>query len=210
MMEAENAAKRAELEELQGRLKEAQRTEDGSNSAAFVSTMRTNPRDVHDIDALFSVSSSEDPSLSSNNQDEFTIKPEDDEASIESTVEDDDEASNDLLVKDDGIIMKENDRLSSETNETITDLESKASSSSKDFTMAHLAIESLRAFVQHAKDDVNRLIGLMIPVIQPLLSAGDVAWRQIKALFLKAREAYETETHTDEAASDLEVTEDNE
>ena len=70
--------------------------------------------------------------------------------------------------------------------------------------MTHLAIETLRAFVEHAKDDVKRLVGLMIPVVQPLFNAGDVAWRQIKALFMKARDAYYAEPNEDE-----EVTEDS-
>jgi hypothetical protein len=86
----------------------------------------------------------------------------------------------------------------SETTEESNDTKSKemegtsrnSTSSKEDFELSHLAIESLRAFVLHAKDDVKRILDLVVPVMQPLLTAGDAAWRQIKALFVKARDAY--------------------
>jgi hypothetical protein len=76
----------------------------------------------------------------------------------------------------------------------------------EDFTLTHLAIETLRAFVQHAKDDVKRLVGMMVPVVQPLFTAGDVAWRQIKALFVKARDAYYAEPEEADATKKKEDT----
>ncbi|KAL3898023.1 MAG: hypothetical protein SGARI_006776, partial [Bacillariaceae sp.] len=58
------------------------------------------------------------------------------------------------------------------------------------YELSHLAIESLRAFVKHAKDDVKRILDVVVPVMKPLLTAGDAAWRQIKAIFVKARDVY--------------------
>ncbi|VEU44565.1 unnamed protein product [Pseudo-nitzschia multistriata] len=73
------------------------------------------------------------------------------------------------------------------------------SAGKEDLTMTNLAIESLRVLVKNAKDDVRRIINLAIPVLQPLLNAGDVAWQQMKSLFLRAREAYEAYQATNTA-----------
>lgn len=63
--------------------------------------------------------------------------------------------------------------------------------SKEDLTLTHIAIESLRVLVKNAQDDVRRIINLAIPVLQPLFNVGDAAWRQMKDLFVRVREAYE-------------------
>lgn len=60
----------------------------------------------------------------------------------------------------------------------------------EDFTLTHIAIESLRIMIKNAKDDVKRAIEMVVPVFQPLINAGDVAWKKIKVLYHKARESY--------------------
>ena len=61
----------------------------------------------------------------------------------------------------------------------------------EDLTLTHLAVESFRVLLKNAQDDVRRIINLAIPVLQPLLNVGDVAWKQMKDWFVKARKAYE-------------------
>ena len=71
----------------------------------------------------------------------------------------------------------------------------------EDFTLSHLAFESLRVLVKNASEDVKRVIGLAIPVFQPLLNAGDVAWKQVKSLYAKARKAYDAYQATNNQSS---------
>ena len=77
------------------------------------------------------------------------------------------------------------------TNSVGKGIESRESSAKEDLTLTHIAIESLRVLVKNAQDDVKRIINLAIPVLQPIFNAGDAAWRQMKALFVRAREVYE-------------------
>ena len=61
----------------------------------------------------------------------------------------------------------------------------------EDLTLTHIAVESFKVLIKNAQDDVRRIINLAIPALKPLFNAGDVAWRQMKALFNRARELYE-------------------
>jgi len=84
-----------------------------------------------------------------------------------------------------------------------TDIESPDTSADKeDLTLSHLAIESLRVLMKNAQDDVKRIVNLAIPVLQPLLNAGDVAWHQMKSLLLRARELYEAYKATNVSPSE--------
>ena len=84
-----------------------------------------------------------------------------------------------------------------------TNMESPDTTADKeDLTLPHLAIESLRVLVKNAQEDVKRIINLAIPVLQPLLNAGDVAWRQMKSLILRAREVYEAYQATNNSPSE--------
>lgn len=75
---------------------------------------------------------------------------------------------------------------------SVETIESQQSSPTKeDLTLTHIAVESLRVLVKNAQDDVKRIINLAIPVLQPLFNVGDAAWRQLKTLFVRAREVYE-------------------
>jgi len=196
-MEEENAAKQEELAELQSRLEEQQSTEDGSaapgagGGAAFVSSGKTpstpteqeKTRKESDADTLMQQGDDlEDDGDSDNGEEELTIT----------------ETTEDVVDETGTVVTEKDEETSSSVVGNTTDVTTKPTTTSDDFTMTHLAIETLRAFVEHAKDDVKRLVGLMIPVVQPLFNAGDVAWRQIKALFVKARDAYYTEPTEDE------------
>jgi len=90
------------------------------------------------------------------------------------------------------------------TNPVGTDIEAReASTIKKDLTLTHIAIESLRVLVKNAQDDVKRIINLAIPVLQPLLNVGDVAWHQMKALFVRARQVYEAYQVTSTSPSEV-------
>jgi hypothetical protein len=170
-MEAENQAKQAEIDGIQQQQQQQQysQTNDGANvggGPSFVSKSSSTTEEERNIDS------------------EGTVKVEND----------------DLIVGEEELIhAPENERdgedsiddLDTTANTTTTtDIESPSDAPKEDYTLSHLAIETLRAFVKHAKDDAKRIFELVVPVMQPLLTAGDVAWRQIKALFVRAREAY--------------------
>lgn len=82
----------------------------------------------------------------------------------------------------------------------------------EDLTLTHIAVESFRVLVKNAQDDVRRIINLAIPVLQPLFNVGDVAWRQMKDFFDRARKAYEayqaTNIPSDEATETPETCDD--
>jgi len=88
------------------------------------------------------------------------------------------------------------------------------STKEQDLTLTHIAIESFRVLVKNAQDDVKRIINLAIPVLQPIFDAGDVAWRQMKALFIRAREVYEAyqavNTPSDDVTDNTETYDDSE
>ncbi len=50
----------------------------------------------------------------------------------------------------------------------------------EDFTMSAMTFEIIRAMVKQVENDVKRIVELIAPVVQPILRAGDVAWRHLK------------------------------
>lgn len=86
---------------------------------------------------------------------------------------------------------------------SVETIKSQQSSPTKeDLTLTHIAVESLRVLVKNAQDDVKRIINLAIPVLQPLFNVGDTAWRQLKTLFVRAREVYEAYQATNMPSSE--------
>ena len=89
--------------------------------------------------------------------------------------------------------LDEQDTETTDTNDsagTILETRKKATET-EDLTLTHIAVESFKVLIKNAQDDVRRIINLAIPALKPLFNAGDVAWRQMKALFNRARELYE-------------------
>jgi hypothetical protein len=189
-MEAENAAKQAELEEIQQTLSNKQpalTSDDGSNGGtAFLSKSATlsNGGGV----TTHSEASDNEPDIA----DDFTVSED---------ISTDGETRDDANADSTGDDYNADQPTSSETTEVASSSEG-LSPPKEDFALSHLAIESLRAFLKHAKDDVKRILELVVPVMQPLLTAGDVAWRQIKALFVKARDAYYESASSQQSAED--------
>lgn len=204
-MEAENAAKQAELDEMQQRLSHTNRQPPSEGPAAI------NERDGSPSAFVPKSNADESPLSESETAstlppqyvDDLTLSEEEDVATINEYGDDLEEGE-----KGDAADGLNTEPLSTESTSTVAtdvaDPSAGASSSShrEDFTVSNLAIESLRAFIMHAKDDVKRILELVVPVMRPLLTAGDVAWRQIKALFVRARDAYyESAPSADDASS---------
>ena len=201
-MEEENAAKQQELAELQKRVEEQQSTEDGAaassaaaSGAAFVSSGKTTPSTTTEQDKKGEEEFDEDASIQQGDDLEEVKENGSDNGEDELIVT---EIAEDVIEETETVSSEKEEEMVSSIEGNTTDVTAKPTKTSEDFTMTHLAIETLRAFVEHAKDDVKRLVGLMIPVVQPLFNAGDVAWRQIKALFMKARDAYYAQPTEDE------------
>lgn len=99
-----------------------------------------------------------------------------------------------------------------EDTDPATNLERIEPPRKEDLTLTHIAVESFRVLVKNAQDDVRRIINLAIPVLQPLFNVGDVAWRQMKDFFDRARKAYEayqaTNIPSDEATETPETCDD--
>jgi regulator of replication initiation timing len=195
-MEEENAATQAELEQMKHQLSSSTHpqaekenlAEDDDDSPeqkglAFVS--QTNNTRLDGEDSSISHSTIDNSQEASS---DFTISEED----VSDGASHVDETEGEI--RDDGVQGEKDDLGSqSSTSATKNDVVTPADTpplSKEDFTLSHLAIEGLRAFVRHAQDDLRRIIELVLPVMRPLLTAGDVAWRQIKALFVNVRDAY--------------------
>jgi hypothetical protein len=205
-MEEENAAKQAELEEMQNQLSSnpppqgVNADDDDADSpeqlgVAFVSKTNTS---VDGEDSSIYHGTLDNSQEDSN---DFTITEEDVE---------DDEQETEGEFWDEGVQREKDDQVSHAStsatkNDDVASPVGAPSSSKEDFTLSYLAIESLRAFVKNAKDDLKRIIELVVPVMRPLLTAGDVAWRQIKALFLMVRDAY-NESSSSQSSSDESTT----
>jgi chromosome segregation ATPase len=65
----------------------------------------------------------------------------------------------------------------------------KNETSSEDFTLSAVTFEIIRAMVKQVESDVKRIVELIAPVIQPILRAGDVAWRHLKVAFESMRKS---------------------
>ena len=135
------------------------------------------------------------------------------EATLPATTANDTEELPTSQVESDPVHIDEENLVDTETDDLATnagtEIESHDNSTMKeDLTMTNLAIESLRVLLKNAQADVKRIIALAIPVLQPLLNAGDAAWHQMQSLFLRAREAYEAYQATNQSPSEgLEVAE---
>lgn len=185
-MEAENAAKKAEVDELQKKIAEVQEAARGKNvsnlDAAFVSRPRTT------ID-------SEDRSL---NLQEETVFVEDPKIGQTATGQ---------AHEVDGKPQEEPEPIVEESN--TAGLESpEATKIKEDLTLKALAVEIIRGLVRNANNDLKRIVELVAPVVRPLLEAGDKAWRRIRAAVVYIQQNYgntnsqeEADTCADEVAS---------
>ena len=195
-MELENAEKQAELDDLQtqGLNEGGSGASEPEGGAAFV------PRGGDNGGAQQTVTMPSTGSAEGISSENSAILDQQDMGGETADIDDG------LLSSEDGVATSASDET---TSTQVESPDNNSTSSKEDFELSHLAIESLRAFVKHAKDDVKRILDLVVPVMQPLLTVGDTAWRQIKALFVKARDVYCEASQNCESA-DQESTEESE
>jgi len=189
-MENENSEKQAHVEELEiDRSSKENSTDDHAEDLgmAFVRPVKGGGSEVDDNigDEL------EEDDLVIN--DEVDLNGETDyHPSADSEEEDSMEETNLPDISSDNMLLDEGIEQEDATDSVGKNIETRESSAKKeDLTLTHIAIESLRVLVKNAQDDVQRIINLAIPVLQPIFNAGDAAWRQMKALFVRAHEVYE-------------------
>jgi len=189
-MENENSEKQAHVEELEiDRSNKENSTDDHAEDLgmAFVRPVKGGGSEVDDNigDEL------EEDDLVIN--DEVDLNGETDyHPSADSEEEDSMEETNLPDISSDNMLLDEGIEQEDATDSVGKNIETRESSAKKeDLTLTHIAIESLRVLVKNAQDDVQRIINLAIPVLQPIFNAGDAAWRQMKALFVRAHEVYE-------------------
>lgn len=53
---------------------------------------------------------------------------------------------------------------------------------------------SLESFIKYVKKDIERVTRILIPILKPMLNAGDLAIRYIRAALLTLRNAYNSQT----------------
>jgi len=185
-MEAENAAKKAEVDELQKKIAEVQEAARGKNvsnlDAAFVSRPRTT------ID-------SEDRSLNLQEETVFVEDPKIGQTATGQAHEVDGKPQEDPKP-----IVEESNTAGLESPE--------ATKIKEDLTLKALAVEIIRGLVRNANNDLKRIVELVAPVVRPLLEAGDKAWRRIRAAVVYIQQNYgntnsqeEADTCADEVAS---------
>jgi hypothetical protein len=177
-MEAEQGERRAEVEGLQNKVAGAEST-NSTPGTAFVSKPQNDEEDDLEI-------GEEEPIL---------VDEKKAEAKIDKTYED--EIPNEPLVEE------ESDPKSEEVKSA--ELESKEESSTKqDFTMKVLSFEIIRELLKHVENDLKRIAELLAPVLTPILRAGDVAWRHIRATIVTLRKHYESSRNSNEEADNCE------
>lgn len=189
-MEAEQAARLAEVEELEQKLAETEamieaKKEDTPDSAAFVSS----------------------PTESDGTATE--------EASDESSRENEEVNGHASIISTEEETEESTDSTSNAVEDTATTQEGQletTNTTKEDFTVKAIGVEVIRAMMKQVESDIRRIVELMIPVLQPLLRAGDQAWQRIRSAFDKFRQDYEArqaqhqETET-EAETETETTE---
>jgi hypothetical protein len=178
-MEAEQGERRAEVEGLQNKLAEAETT-NSTPGTAFVSKPQNAEEDELEI-------GEEEPILVDEKKAE--------EAKIDKTYED--EIPNEPLVEE------ESEPKSEELKSA--ELESKEETSPKqDFTTKALGFEMIRELLKQMESDLKRIVELLAPVVTPILRAGDVAWRHIRATIVTLRNNYESSRNSNEEAESCE------
>lgn len=176
-METENKEYQAQVDDLEQKVVEVkEKNRNGRTGTAFVSS---------EMDPSSNIDVGEEEAS------DFTISEEESADAIDDGATLTTDAEEDVVLDNHGIGEE------STSNSSATDLESPDGSMRKvDLTLTNF-IETLRTHLQHTQDDMKRLLELLIPVFQPLLNAGDVAWRQLKALFLSAISANQSPSDDD-------------
>lgn len=174
-LEAEKKARLAEVEMLEKELEKAQEAaaerSNSSSSPAFVGSVAASDN------ANKSDSSGVDDFEIIDDGDSTTYMKEDvpvveDEIPVVVEAEDEEEVIQDVI-------------------ENATELAAPNNRGVEDFTMKAISFEVIRAVAKEIGGGFKRIVELVTPVVQPILRAGDVAWRHLRVVVQSLRSNYE-------------------
>lgn len=160
-LEAEQQARKAEVEQLEGELAraEAAASSQSSTGSAFVPPTQAA---THETEA----------SASSSTTDDLEVIDDGDIITEDSSKEHlEDNTAEEVL----------------DTKEESLDVAAKNETAKEDYTLSAVTFEIIRAMAKQVESDVKRIIELVAPVLRPILKAGDVAWRHLKVAFQSIR-----------------------
>jgi hypothetical protein len=168
-LEAEQTAKRAEVQKLEKELAEAQSaaaTAKGSSGAAFVPPTATATAGRNTIVEQDDLEVIDDGDIVSSGYDDEGV-----DESVANGFEDD---------------IREESLKNAKDTESL-DIVAKNETAGEDYTMSAVTFEIIRAMIKQVESDVKRIVELLAPVVQPIFRAGDVAWRHLKVVFESLR-----------------------
>ena len=166
-LEAEQSAKRAEVEKLEKELAEAQ-------AAASTTKVSSGPAFVPPTVATT------DSGKTIGEQDDLEVI-DDGDASLSNTNNDDDNNIMDESAADE-ILEDRQEEYVDLSDSASTNVAVKNETAKEEFTMSAMTFEIIRALVKQVENDVKRIVELIAPVVHPILRAGDVAWRHLKVV----------------------------
>ena len=167
-MEEEQAEKQAEVQRLQQELEEKNESSASESSgAAFVPKPRS-------------------PEVS-----QTTGTPEDN-VEEETVLADEAKPVEDETVNAETVETPRQEALPSASSDgSESQMEEESSEESKNDLSLSL-IEIIRTVLKQADQDVKRMYALILPVVQPAINAGDVAWRHIKTTLISLLKDFNT------------------
>ena len=184
-LEAEQSAKRAEVEKLEKELAEAEAaasTAKVSSGSAFVPptvAMNDSGKTIAEQDDLEVIDDGDSVSHGNDNDNDDIM---------------DQSAANEILEdRQEEVVVNSSD--SESVNVAV-----KNETAKEDFTMSAMTFEIIRAMVKQVENDVKRIVELIAPVVHPILRAGDVAWRHLKLVFESLGRTSRPTEENDEAA----------
>lgn len=171
-MEEEQAQKQAEVQRLQHELEEKNKSSvPESSGAAFVPKPR-------------SPEASQTTGTLQDNVEEETVLAEDNAKPVE------EETVKAETVKTPR--QEASPSASSDGSEAQMEEESsKESKEKEDLTLSALSIEIIRRMFKDTERELKRIIDLILPVVRPVMNAGDVAWRHIKATLISLKKDFD-------------------
>lgn len=186
-MQEEQAARKAELEELQRQLNKDEKEKPSEGKAFFPKEKVTGGGGG---DSSAESDEEEEPIVSSQSQEQEKVQGASEEEADASTDESVESSTDDSTATTDGAIAKPD-----------------ANKSQEDLTLAEIR----RAFIQYVKKDFQRIRQFLLPVFEPMLRAGNLAVKYARALVISIQQQYsgneDAKGGKEDASADEEVLE---
>jgi len=74
----------------------------------------------------------------------------------------------------------------------------------EDFTVRAMSFEIFRKILEQTQSDLKKIFEIIAPVVQPMLKAGDKAWKRLRKAVMKAWKTYELSRQSTETAETCE------